>query len=172
MRKTSRFAATKMEKLALPASAEAWEGSGTLCLKTPSTGAASQLSRGFRACKQPWVHQETIKLVFSWDTFFGQKAADAGVGDSRVAGPALCLPQEPPAHSSPCWQPGLCPRSQTKPRSPGRAISVRDLHRECIFKVSPPCPAGSGWGLGASSGSGGCAAAWEWRWMEGSEPCK
>lgn len=67
MQKTSQFAATKMEKLALPASAEAWEGSGTLCLKTPSTGAASQRSRGFRACKQPWVHQETTNLGhFFW----------------------------------------------------------------------------------------------------------
>lgn len=58
----------KWKKLAVPASTEAWEGSGTLCLKTPSTGAASgshQLSRGFRACKQPLVHPKKTKLLFS-----------------------------------------------------------------------------------------------------------
>lgn len=107
-----------MEKIGRSSIYRSLEGSGTLCLKAPSTGAASgshQLSRGFRACKQPLVHPKKTKLLFSWDTFFGQKTAAVGVGDSSVADPAPSLPQEPSAHSSPCWQPGLCPLRQPKP---------------------------------------------------------
>lgn len=66
---------------------------------------------------QSLVHKEKRKLVFSWNPFFGQKTAGVGAGDSRVAGPALCPPQEPSAASSPRCQPGLCPCRQPKPPS-------------------------------------------------------
>lgn len=49
---------------------------------TSHWGCFWQLSRGFRACKQPLV-QEKTKLVFRGKALSGQKTA--GVGDSRVA---------------------------------------------------------------------------------------
>lgn len=80
MSTTSQFAATKMGKLALPANSAGWEGSGTLCLKTPSTGAASgshQLSRGFKSLQTAlgspsWCSAGTL--------FLGRKLQMLGLG--------------------------------------------------------------------------------------------
>lgn len=84
MSTTSQFAATKMGKLALPANSAGWEGSGTLCLKTPSTGAASgshQLSRGFKSL-QTALGSPRKKL--SWCSaatlFLGRKLQMLGLG--------------------------------------------------------------------------------------------
>lgn len=130
---------------------------------TSHWGCFWQLSRGFRACKQPLV-QEKTKLVFRGKALSGQKTA--GVGDSRVAQHCDLLR----SHLLPALPADSLGLTAQTPE-PGRAISVRHLHREWIFPLSS-LPGWLGMGLGSISTSRGCAAAGEWRWVKGCEPCR